>query len=90
MRPGSPDDPSVDAPAPDHAVVVHDLGGSGPPLLLCHATGFHGRVWQPVASHLPGRHCYAPDLRGHGDTPLPGEEPLDWYGFADDVLAALP
>jgi pimeloyl-ACP methyl ester carboxylesterase len=51
-------------------LAVHDLGGDGPPLLLAHATGFHGRVWGPCAARLPFR-CWAPDLRGHGASPLP-------------------
>jgi pimeloyl-ACP methyl ester carboxylesterase len=74
-------------------LAVHDLGGSGPPVLLAHATGFHGRVWQPCADHLP-YHCFALDFRGHGDSPLPGQaegtfdpDLLDWDGFGDDVLA---
>jgi pimeloyl-ACP methyl ester carboxylesterase len=74
-------------------LAVHDLGGEGPPVLLAHATGFHGRVWRPCADHLP-YHCFAPDFRGHGDSPLPGQadgtfdpELLDWDRFADDVLA---
>ena len=29
-------------------LALHDLGVDGPPLLLCHATGFHGRVWAPL------------------------------------------
>jgi pimeloyl-ACP methyl ester carboxylesterase len=71
-------------------VAVHDLGGTGPPLLLCHATGFHGRVWAPVAARLADRfHCLAPDLRGHGDTTAPARGDLAWSGFADDVLAVV-
>ena len=34
-------------------LAVHDLGGDGPPLLLCHATGFHGRVWTALAGEFP-------------------------------------
>ena len=52
-------------------IAVHDLGGAGPDLLLAHATGFHGRVWGPCASHLTDRHAVAPDLRGHGDSVIP-------------------
>jgi pimeloyl-ACP methyl ester carboxylesterase len=70
-------------------IVVHDLGGSGPPLLLCHATGFHGRVWQPVADRLEAHHAIAPDLRGHGDSQVPDGLAIDWHGFADDVLAVI-
>lgn len=68
---------------------MHDLGGEGPPLLLCHATGFHGRIWQPVADHLEGFHAWALDFRGHGDSSAPPELDYDWHGFADDVLAVV-
>jgi alpha-beta hydrolase superfamily lysophospholipase len=54
-------------------VVVHDLGGSGPLVLMSHATGFHGYAWRPVADFLApgGFHCVALDYRGHGDTLAP-------------------
>jgi pimeloyl-ACP methyl ester carboxylesterase len=70
-------------------VVVHDLGGDGPLLLLAHATGFHGRVWGPCAEHLPDFHAFAPDLRGHGDSVVPDGTTFEWSGFADDVLAVV-
>ncbi len=66
---------------------VHDLGGDGPPLLLAHATGFHGRVWEPLAAHLTGFHRWSIDMRAHGDSDAPEDRPLEWYGFADDVLS---
>lgn len=69
-------------------LVLHDLGGDGPPLLLCHPTGFHGMVWAPVAAHLAGSaHCWAVDFRGHGDSGLPVSGALAWQDMADDVLA---
>jgi len=68
---------------------VHELGGSGPPLLLAHATGLHGRVWEPVAADLPSHRCIALDFRGHGDSPAPDDHNFDWHGFADDVLAVI-
>lgn len=69
-------------------IATYDLGGSGPPLLFAHATGFHGRVWLPVAARLRDHfHCVAFDLRGHGDSdPAPGGD-YDWDGFGRDVLA---
>lgn len=80
-------------------VVVHDLSLGGPPrhgepdsrepVLLVHATGFHGYVWGPLAGHLPDLHVYAPDLRGHGDATPPGDRDFAWSGFADDVLAVV-
>lgn len=74
------------------APVVHDLGGTGPTLIFAHATGFHGRVWQPVADALAADfHCLAIDFSGHGDTPLPSplEEGLEWGTFGADVVATL-
>ena len=68
---------------------VHDLGGDGPDLLLCHATGFHGRVWEPLAAHLHGHHRWSVDLRAHGDSTSPTDRALEWYGFADDILSVV-
>jgi pimeloyl-ACP methyl ester carboxylesterase len=71
------------------SIAVHDLGGAGPDLLLCHPTGFAGLIWRPVAARLPEFHCLAPDLRGHGDSPTADDHDFDWHGFADDVLAIV-
>lgn len=68
---------------------VHDLGGDGPDLLLCHATGFHGRVWEPLAARLDGHHRWSVDLRAHGDSTTPTDRSLEWYGFADDILSVI-
>jgi len=69
-------------------LVVHDWGGAGPPALLAHPTGFHGRVWETVARRLVanGRHVWSFDFRGHGDSDAPDID-YSWHGFADDVLA---
>lgn len=67
-------------------IAVHDLGGSGAALLVSHATGFHGRCYQPFAEALPGRHCVAFDYRGHGDTSRP-DGPLEWPQYGDDAEA---
>jgi pimeloyl-ACP methyl ester carboxylesterase len=70
-------------------LAVHDLGGDGSPALLCHATGFHGWVWSPLAAGLTGFRRWAPDLRGHGDSTAPEPLTMAWNGFADDVLAVV-
>ncbi len=68
-------------------VAVHDLGGAGAPLLVSHATGFHGRCYLPLAAALADHfHCTAFDYRGHGDTPQP-DAPVDWERYADDAQA---
>ncbi len=75
-------------------IALHDLGGpSGtgtPVLLFSHATGLHGRVWEPMASFLSDRfRCVSLDLRGHGMSELKPGAGLAWSGMADDVLAVL-
>src|SRR6185312_2762575 len=68
-------------------LAVHDLGGSGPTLLLSHATGFHGRSYLPIARSLAEQfHSVAFDYRGHGDTPQP-ERHVDWERYGDDATA---
>jgi pimeloyl-ACP methyl ester carboxylesterase len=83
--------PSTRATTPDGVILaLHDLGGDGPPALLVHATGFHGRVLGPLARGLGRRlHCLALDLRGHGESAVPAGLDFDWVGFGTDVLAAV-
>jgi len=71
-------------------VAVHHLGGAGPPLIIVHATGFHGRCYQQIANHLQTeRTIYAPDLRGHGDSSRPVNGRFAWAGMAEDLCAVL-
>ena len=50
----------------EHAV-LHDLGGSGPPLLLTHGNSLNTGMWATVVPHLQdGFHCWGLDFRGHG------------------------
>ncbi len=76
-------------------IVLHDLGGpsggaTAPVLLFSHATGLHGRVWEPMASFLCDQfRCVSLDLRGHGLSDLLLGAGLAWSAMADDVVAAL-
>lgn len=77
-------------PSSDHVrVAVHEFGGAGRPLLLSHATGFHGYCYLPIADEL-GDECtsFALDYRGHGDTARPEDWAVDWARYGDDALAA--
>jgi pimeloyl-ACP methyl ester carboxylesterase len=67
-------------------LAVWEWPGQGPPLLLAHATGFHGRCWDPIARQFPGRRALAIEFRGHGRSSKP-HPPIPWPRFADDVLA---
>ncbi len=80
---------AVRALSSDHiSVAIHPFGGTGRPLLLSHATGFHGHCYLPLADHLDDR-CtsWAFDHRGHGDTPRPDDWAVDWTRYGDDALA---
>lgn len=71
-------------------VVAHDHGGDGPAVLLSHATGFHGRYWDPIVARLPRGYRYvALDLRGHGDSIVPDGVTMAWRGMGEDVLAVV-
>ncbi|NNF55899.1 MAG: alpha/beta hydrolase [Acidimicrobiales bacterium] len=71
-------------------VAVHDFGGDGPLLVMAHATGFHGMVYQPLAHKLNSHfHCVAFDFRGHGKSVLPPAASLDWHRMTDDLLAVI-
>jgi pimeloyl-ACP methyl ester carboxylesterase len=71
-------------------VALHDLGGSGAPFLVCHATGFCGGAYGPLAEHLAlERHVWALDFRGHGDSTAPTGDRYDWDGAADDLEAVV-
>lgn len=72
-------------------LAVYELGGTGSPLLMSHATGFHGRCYQPMANALADlARCVAFDYRGHGDTVLAAQQPegaIDWQRYGDDATA---
>jgi pimeloyl-ACP methyl ester carboxylesterase len=70
-------------------LALHDFGGDGPSVLLCHATGFHGRAYLPFVRHLTSAyHVWALDFRAHGASTPPADEYFTWAGMAHDVLAA--
>ncbi len=63
--------------------------GTGPSLLLLHATGFHARCWDQVVAALPAdAHVIAPDLRGHGRSYRPASLG-DWDATAADIAALI-
>jgi pimeloyl-ACP methyl ester carboxylesterase len=88
---------SFKIPGPVGALAVHDWtgsgGGNGAPMLLAHPTGFHGRIWAPVAERLvaAGHRVWSLDFRGHGDSdaPDPAGNDYSWAGFASDALAVI-
>jgi pimeloyl-ACP methyl ester carboxylesterase len=86
---GSPSAPSFAEGDDGVRIRIHHLGGTGPPLLCVHATGFHGRVWEPFVPPLREHFSViALDQRGHGDSDKP-DGLYAWPKFGDDVLAVV-
>jgi len=57
------------------------------PLVIAHATGFHGRCYGAIAERFPDRRVLSLDLRGHGQSE--GQLIDDWRVLSDDVNAVL-
>ena len=71
-------------------LALHHIGGTGSPLLICHATGFHGRAYLTLARELaPAFEVWAMDFRGHGASTGPADCDFAWTGMAEDVIHVL-
>ena len=65
-------------------------GGDRAPLLISHATGFHGRAYSALAAALENHFdCWALDYRGYGDSTVVPDWDVDWYAYAEDALVAI-
>jgi pimeloyl-ACP methyl ester carboxylesterase len=72
------------------SIATYELGGDGPPLLMAHATGFHGPLWLPVASRLRSRfRCVAYDHRGHGRSGKAPDGNYEWKKLVLDTVAVI-
>ncbi len=57
--------------------------GEGPVALFVHGVGTNNLLWRKVTAELAGeRRCVAPDLPGHGDSPVTPEQDLSLNGLA--------
>ena len=73
------------------SLAIHDYNPDSPSstVLFSHATGFHGRVFDPVASFMTAtNHCITFDFRGHGDSACEPDWQVEWVSYGDDALAA--
>ena len=70
---------------------VWDHCGDGPNVMLCHCTGTHGRIWDPLVPALKKRfRVVAPDTRGHGYSGKPeGADNYVWAKSGADLLAVV-
>ena len=71
-------------------LALHHIGGKGPTMLICHATGFHALAYTPLARSLVDHFTvWAVDFRGHGASTAPPTGEFPWATMADDVLACV-
>ncbi|CAK0738656.1 Pimeloyl-(acyl-carrier protein) methyl ester esterase [Gammaproteobacteria bacterium] len=65
--------------------------GVGPDLVLLHGWGFHGGIWDDLATTLAeyGQRIHVVDLPGHGHSPSP-TEPLNVDNLAAAVRKVVP
>ena len=79
----------IDAPG---AITMHayDWGGTGPDLVLAHATGLHAHVWVPLVARLRWSfRCIGVDLMGQGASSLPSNGDHSWNGVAAGLVSVL-
>lgn len=65
-----------------------DITGNGPPLVFLHGLGMDHRVFDTLAAALPDHRVIRPDLRGHGQSPVPGG-PYSMGALIKDVETTL-
>jgi pimeloyl-ACP methyl ester carboxylesterase len=69
-------------------IAAYELGGSGEVVLIAHATGLCGAMYQMLADELTDRfRVVAFDFRGHGDSSGSPDIDYGWDRMAEDVAA---
>lgn len=82
-------EPSWTAKSSDGSQLAgYELGGTGEVLLIAHATGLCGAMYQLLADELTDRHrVVAIDFRGHGNSSASLDVDYRWNRMAEDVVA---
>ena len=82
-------DPSWTVTSNDGSLIAgYELGGTGEVLLVAHATGLCGAMYQLLADHLTERfRVVALDFRGHGNSGGTPDTDYRWSRMAEDVIA---
>ena len=72
------------------SLAINHFGGSGSPLIVSHATGFHAHCYQPMMAILTQNfEVWGLDYAGHGASAAPADRDYHWALFAQDLLDAL-
>lgn len=71
-------------------IALTPFGGSGPKLLISHATGLNASAYRPLATALSGSFdVWGFDHRGHGSSTRPDNSDFRWSLMAEDLLAVV-
>ena len=72
---------------------LSDAAPAGPPVILVHGIGLHGRTWDRVIAELPASTwVFALDLSGHGaseNPPLPESRQVWWDVYGREIAGAV-
>jgi len=69
--------------------LAYHVHGAGRPVMFLHPIGTCGAFWDPLVEGIQDRcRCITVDLRGHGDSDVPGER-FTLNDLADDVIELL-
>lgn len=90
MQRSDPRAPQLIASTHGVEIALHDFGGVGSPVLICHATGMNAPAYRPMATRLASEFdVWALDLRAHGASTAPADGDFGWSNMADDILAVI-
>jgi len=72
------------------SLALHRFGGSGPTLMVNHATGFHANCYLPMMATLTKSFSvWGVDFAAHGRSEGPPDDDFRWTLFAQDLLDAI-
>ncbi len=70
--------------------IAYKVTGSGEPVVLVHGHPFDYSMWNPQVEALAGLYnVITPDLRGYGQSTLPGHSNTKFEDYATDILQLL-
>jgi pimeloyl-ACP methyl ester carboxylesterase len=70
--------------------LAYEISGAGEPVVLIHGFSLDRHMWEPQVAVLGGRYrVIRYDLRGHGDSVAPLDQPYTGYGDLRDLLDSL-
>ncbi len=74
----------------NHVEIAYEAAGKGQPFVLVHGHPFDHTMWDPQIKAFSNSYkVITPDLRGYGESSLPGKEATRFEDYATDILHLL-